>query len=601
MKILSYIYLKLKTFFMKKLLMMVLTIVPLITFSQTTTWNGISWSGGNPNSTLNVVINGNYTVGVSTPAANLNCRTITINVGAIFTVKSGYYMDVWNGNFINNGNVVFQPNTDVVLRTGIVINNSGASNFIFEDSSAMIQLSNLQQTTPVTIKRNTKPVKNFEYTYWSSPIASTFTNTFPPQQNNNAVYTYQFPTPLPLNGWILQQTPSTMTLGKGYAIRGQWCSPYPSCFATAPQTQHTMNFVGVPNNGNISYTSNSTNSIHLLGNPYPSSLDAVTFMLDNSGGGTRVRTLYFWTHNTVISSTIPGNWLYNYTQDDYAIINRSGATFIASPAPSPISDSTPNNNTTPTGDIASGQGFFVKMRDPGSKTFTFTNTQRGYLPTSANNQFYRTPIKKQADRVWIYMSDGEYLHRNTLIAYVDGATNEYDDEYEADVFTSSQAVIYSVLEQNKLIIQGRENVFDKNEKVQIGYKTFKAGTYKIGVYKKEGAFNNLDVILHDKVLNTYHNIRETPYNYTTEAGDFTNRFEITYESRIDGVIAYIKEGKLIVEAGNEIKKIQVFDVTGRLLIDKEGTSNRGEYEVVTNQVLIVKIYTSEGVFSKKLL
>lgn len=591
---------------MRKILFLICVLVSNLLNAQTTTWNGTTWSNGNPNSTLDVVINGNYTVGVDTPSTELNCNTLTINSGVNFIVSTNFYIDIWGGDFINNGNVTFQSTTDVIMRNGVIVNNSGPSNFIFQDGSALIQTTNTLQTTPVTFQRTTKPVKVFEYTYWGTPVTSTTLNTLPPSTTSNTSFSYNFPTPLPLNGWVQENLSNNMVVGKGYAVRGPWCSPYPSCFISSPQNQYTMNFVGIPNNGNISFTSTSSNRIHLVSNPYPSTINAVDFMLDNTGGGTRVQILYFWTHNTILSSAIPGNWVFNYTQDDYAVITRSGGTFIASSAPSPINDSTVNNNSIPSGNVASGQGFFVRMRDNGSKTFNFRNSQRGFLPFSPNTQFYREIQQTSpSSKLWLYLSDNEYLHRNMLVSYIDGATNEYDDGFEAEVFQNSQACIYSILNEDKLVIQGRENLISKSEKVEIGYKTFKPGEYTIGIHKKEGYFNTHSVILYDKLLGKYQNIKQSPYKFSTDSGEFNNRFEITYIEDVKLVSEtkiYTENDDLVIEnpIGN-IDEVKVYDVLGRLLYQNSNIGNNITYIIgLPNKIpLIVNVTINKNTKSLK--
>ena len=91
-----------------------------------------------------------------------------------------------------------------------------------------------------------------------------------------------------------------------------------------------------------------------LGNPYPSAIDADTFLSSNSSviGG----TLYFWTHNTDASSSG------TFSQNDYVSWNGTGG----------ISGCT--GCVAPDGNIASGQGFFAQ--GIASSTATFTNTMR---------------------------------------------------------------------------------------------------------------------------------------------------------------------------------------------------------------------------------
>jgi hypothetical protein len=59
-------------------------------------------------------------------------------------------------------------------------------------------------------------------------------------------------------------------------------------------------------------------TMNLIRNPYPSAIDIDLFLTDPANAGIVNGTVYLWTHNTAISSSIPGNSTYNYTSDDYA-------------------------------------------------------------------------------------------------------------------------------------------------------------------------------------------------------------------------------------------------------------------------------------------
>ena len=113
-----------------------------------------------------------------------------------------------------------------------------------------------------------------------------------------------------------------MELGEGYIIRA------PQTFSiTTAAVDSTPMFIGKPNNGVIPLTL-SGDKLYLLGNPYPSAINADTFLDANSA--VLEGTLYFWTHNTAIqlasniTNGTAGSGTYAYTSDDYAIIkNRS--------------------------------------------------------------------------------------------------------------------------------------------------------------------------------------------------------------------------------------------------------------------------------------
>jgi len=67
--------------------------------SNTTTWNGTSWSSGDPNdNTQNAIFNGNYTA-----TYPLNCLKLTINSG--YTVTNNSTITATGTTFINNGTI----------------------------------------------------------------------------------------------------------------------------------------------------------------------------------------------------------------------------------------------------------------------------------------------------------------------------------------------------------------------------------------------------------------------------------------------------------------------------------------------------------------
>ncbi len=156
-------------------------------------------------------------------------------------------------------------------------------------------------------------------------------------------------------------TPSTTTMqaGRGYIIRA------PQTNSITSPSIFSGSFVGTPNNGVINYTvENAASNLNLIGNPYPSAIDIDAFLNDASNAAVVNGTIYLWTHNTLPSNQIPGNWTYNYTSDDYAIYNSTGAVSTGSALSSGI------NTTTPNGKIAAGQSFLIKAIPTGTVNST---------------------------------------------------------------------------------------------------------------------------------------------------------------------------------------------------------------------------------------
>lgn len=592
---------------MRKLLILLTLLFTINGFTATTTWNGISWNNGIPAFNDDAIINGNYSVGITNGTNNFLCKSLIVNNGFTFTIKTGFYVNVGNnnggGDFINNGTVIVEANSDFWIYAGSLINNSGPNNFIIENGGGMIQLNNSAVNSGnITLRRNTNPVKTFEYTYWSSPVSNQNTNLLPPSNNLNTVYTYSFPTPAPMNGWLELSNSTIMQPGKGYAVRGPWCSPYPTCFGSLPQITHTMNFIGLPNNGNFIVNSTSTNNFHLIGNPYPSSLDMRGFIQINS----QVNFISLWTHNTLLSSAISGNWTYNFTPDDYAIYNLTGGVS----ASSPINDGTPNNSATPTRYIGSGQGFFVTTNSNGTSNFSFSNSLRGYLPNANNSQFFREIIEE--NRVWLFITNNSLITRYNLIGYVTGADNGFNEQYDADIMNGRVASFYSILSDKKLAIQGRALPFDNNDIIPLGYNLPESGTYQIGINSLDGLFldNSLPIYLEDLELGVIHNLRNGNYSFSVTAGVNETRFRLRFNNSTLGnedfltahTVIYSNYGINIKNDLENIKKVSIFDTLGRLVYEKDYNDHFVNFQLNTKGVYIIKIKFEDGnIVEKKVI
>jgi hypothetical protein len=597
---------------MKKILTILMLVLSVSTFGQTSTWNGTTWNPQPPNNNRNAIIDGNYN-----ELADFTCKSLTVNTGKSFTIRTGHWVNVGEygdntaGDFINNGTVIVQSSADFWIYAGKLINNSSAANFVIENGGGMIQYNSIMVNIgSITFKRNTKPVKLSDFTYWSSPVNNQSYNILPPAAIvSPEIFTYSNSS---INyGWgnNLNPTNGTMIIGKGYIAAKRYAND------TSPQVIHTMNFIGVPNNGNISvpltsFIGNRPNvgyldgSMYLTGNPYASALDMNTFLTTNGASA-----VYLWTHNTILSSSIPGSEIYNYTPDDYAIYN--GTAGVA--ASSPIVDGTPNNTSVPTRYIGSGQGFFVKAPTLGSKTFNFNNSMRAYIPIATNTQFYKQeqdqPVEK--NRIWLFLTNNFNITRYNAVGYVTGATNGFDHYYDASIGDGRVAAIYSILNDNDLAIQGRTLPFDVNDQIPLGYKLPEGGSFQIGLNDVDGLFTDVSqpIYIQDNLLGITHNLRNSNYSFSVDAaGTVENRFVLKFVNTVlsnpdfvlNNTVLYNKDNSVIIKTNENINDVSVYDMLGREIYKIQ---NVGANSLVINNlpqsVLIFKINVNGVTVTKK--
>lgn len=518
----------------------------------TTTWNGSAWLPSAPTSNDKIIFNGNYTS--SSNIAGCSCQ-------------------------VSSGNVVISSGNTMTLTNELVV--SGGT-LTFENKASLVQTnSNITNSGNIRYQRETTPLKQYDYTYWSSPVTNA---TLSQLATNAALYSFD-PS---INNWVGQGGATVMNPGVGYIGRS------PNNLTYSPTQVVETTFVGVPNNGNITASIlKSVSTSNLIGNPYPSAIDADLFITDAANSNNINGTIYLWTHNTALTNN-------SFTQNDYAKYNLIGGVKTSSSALS--------GGVAPTGKIAAGQGFFVEANSSlanGTYSVTFKNSMR---VASNNNQFYKSnqsnTVAIEKHRFWISLSTPQGAYNEFLIGYVQGATNSFDPLFDGRTLAAGNTVsIYSLLGNDNLAIQGRTLPFDASDIIPIGYTTSLTGQLTINLENFDGLFDNQNVYLFDNTTGIYHDLKSNAFTFTTTSGTFNNRFElrfnlpalnnnVTSNSENKITIFNIDNQLVISSKNNAISKVEIYDVLGKLLFTKnELTSNEFETTInnISSQLLIVKV------------
>ena len=524
----------------------------------TTTWNGTTWSNGTPLKNVVAIFNGNYS-----STADLEACSVIVN--------SGF-------------NVVFNPGHTLIVGNEVTVNGTGV--LTITSDAALRQINPLSVNTGnIVVRRNSTPMVRLDYTAWSSPVSGQNIKAFSPNTLDNRFYEYLYTgTTTPTAYQSVANVASTnFARAKGYMIRSanDW-----------PTTAAVFNgqFTGVPFNGNASISLGI--GYNLLGNPYASPISADRFLKDNE---TRVGALYFWTHSVAASGGV-------YPVNNYASYTKLGGTAAAAGGP------------VPNGTIQTGQGFYVRAYDFG--TALFSNFQR--VNASVSTQFYRTsesitPVAEK-HRIWLNLNDANVSYNQTLVGYTDGATSGFDNAIDGRILDDSKPMLYSVLNADKLVIQGKGLPFTDEDIVLLGLKVLVPGNYTISLENVDGLFANQDVFVKDMDTNVIHNIKQGPYSFTSQEGTFENRFELVYKNTTLGGEDFVDENVLTVYTSNNgivlnssalISEVVIFDVLGRKL-HQQTVTNREEVVVSkivkSNQALLVKTILSNGqVITKKVI
>jgi len=498
----------------------------------------------------------------------------------------------------NGGYLEIEENTSIEVLGFVNIAPNGT--LLLRDSASLIQVTEgaantNNNTGAIHMQRSVTGLSTYDYVYWSSPVENFNVAQISPNTNANAIWKW-LPTQAAGGGignhgdWRNATTNEAMIVGQGYIVRdlgGATVIP-PALPA------NTTEFIGRPNNGILTFsisrgthttaagnytgesgilnaTTPQDDNWNLVGNPYPSAISYGDFINANS---TIDGTIHLWKHQSVptaIPSPFYQDFGFNYS-DDYIDNNYSGS-------------NPPGFN----GNIAAGQSFFVQMLETTPSTtedLIFNNGMRS--PSNDNSQFYRqassasqqnyTPVERH--RIWLDLLTSDNIATSTLVGYIEGATNQKDRLYDGYDFEGASVSFYSLIADEKMAIQGRALPFLDSDIVPMGMILQQSGMFTIAINSIDGLFatTNQAIYIEDTYSNTIHNLRTMPYTFTSESGTFNDRFILRYRDSTLGIDEfkalnlnitapngdYIK----ITSDNNPIKSIQVYDLLGRVLLDK---------------------------------
>ncbi|GAA4233463.1 hypothetical protein GCM10022291_10480 [Postechiella marina] len=565
-----------------------------------TTWSSGAWSSGPPTLNTIVTIDDNFNTSSGGLQTNFSACTLIVNAGATLTVGNGNFVEVQNSVTVN-GNLFVETQ----------------GNFVQNDDSGTFTVG---ASGTARVNKQTASKSNwYYYTYWSSPvvgetIGSVFANVDADRRFSfnaaNFVDTDNDDIDDNADAWTIENAGALMVPGVGYA-------------ATESQFfmggSGTAAFEGAFNTGNVDVTidlnvANAGLNWNFIGNPYPSALDFIAFQAANASILDGVA--YFWAQASPPEAVNDGNEVLNFNLNDYAVftVGTGGTAGGSGPAPS--------------GFVGSGQGFFIPALNSG--VATFTNAMR-MADVTSNSQFFKSGNTKKSvedksleNKLWVNLTSDNGVFNQILVGYVNGATNSNDGmSYDAPKLITQDfaAALYSKMEgdDTHYTIQGKDlNSINLNEVIKVGFASNieVATLFKLSIDHLQGDFlTSNSVYLKDNLLNKTHNLSEGDYTFTSEVGEFNERFEIVFntdntlstnQEEINTnkfTIVDVDDNKVQFNTNSnlDIKSISVFDLLGRQLYNLKGENTSETYTLsnLKNTVYIAKIELSNGVVITK--
>lgn len=474
----------------------------------------------------NLIINN--AVGVTLNSTETKVNNLTINSGKIFKIEADKNLIV-TGNIVNSGG-----NEGLILKS----TNSGTAALIHNTDNV-----------PATVQRYISGAAE-DFHFLSAPVSdqsiSGVWNPTGTYGNGTGYDLYIFHEPTPcwtyqLNSsvaptWTSIHTSSNFIKGRGYLYATQATNP-------------TKEFVGLLNNGNVSYpiTNDSPDPIvkgfNLIGNPYPSSID----WKSNTG----------WNRDDLILSAGGYDmWIFNPASNNYGVYNSLG-------------DAGTNGVTQ---FIPPTQGYFVRAASNGN--ITTSNAVRVNNGASNWLKTGRTKKKKiEINRLKIRIGSNDGNGFDEVLIEFGYPQNEAG---ALKLFSRNEAAPSAYLNDlNKdLSIRYLTNT-NENSKVPLHFKAGKDGDFSLSIDTESLPFNIL--LLEDKKTKIISDLKvNSKYEFKGSISDAADRFVLHFTdislnpSTLPALIYYDgNEINVDLTSIDEKTNIKVFDMLGRLLINKK--------------------------------
>ena len=501
---------------------------------------------------------------------NAQVREIEVESGGVLTINSGIYLSL-AGDIVNNGTINIEQESSLIQTGSGTDNNSGSgtynvkrtgnnSPYIFNIWSSPIQSASL---TSVFSSANPCDIFVFDKDLqaWKYDFAAGFSTTC----NGNSV-TFSASD-------VISGGDGIMDVTGGYFVPGD-----PSALKTYNGTINNgllYKAISTTTLGNPGGTDWADDDWNLLGNPYPSAMDATAFWNENAVDNSRITdAIYFWDE----ADTTGG---YNQNSD-YASWNLSGGV------------NSGNSAKEPSGNIASGQGFWVVANT--STDVVFNNSMRTYN----NSQFFKTQQQINQHNAWVSFTSPSQYQNNILVGYNQNTTDAEDLGYDAHKLVGNAHVRFaSYIGTDEYVIQSVAPLSIGDSKIiPLVVFTDEYGTHQFEEYKRENLPANFKIFIRDKFLGLDHNLADGPYNVDLNPNvEYKSRFELVFKyqmqqsgggsgSKGGGTVTSVQDNIdpdfKVVQDQNFITishpngingDVTIIDLTGKVLFQRQNVQN----------------------------
>ncbi|WP_369994126.1 T9SS type A sorting domain-containing protein [Winogradskyella sp.] len=214
------------------------------------------------------------------------------------------------------------------------------------------------------------------------------------------------------------------------------------------------------------------------------------------------------------------------------------------------------------------------------------------------------------------------MHRQLLLTEDENATSGIDWGYDGAYYATPYDDMYWLIDGQLFTIQGID-VVDESSNFAIGFHTNEDGMNTIGIDALENFSEDFDLYLYDNELQVHHNLRDSEYEFYSDAGVFLNRFELVFadpqessdalsldENELDNFNIYYNSTSNTLVLNNpssvKLKGLSIYNIASQLVhhhtLDEFSTRQTIRFNnKPANGTYIVMIETERGVVSQKVL
>lgn len=561
---------------------------------------------------------------------------------------------VSNGSYIYVDGTGFSSGTDVApLFVTNDVNLENNSHIYLRNDAQLLQGNNVGNsgTGELSVYQN-GTVNQWAYNYWCAPVGGILTDNFV----NNAFRVNQIDDPLlgtpdiidssdsafttAYNGtadpllistrwlwmfvssnqysqWIPAATPGNanidITPGLGFTMKGS---------GTGTTGNTTYDFRGKPNNGTIG-SPVAADQFTLVGNPYPSAMDAAAFIHDADNINAIEATLFYWEQDGSVASHVLQDYVGGYSE---FTINPAGTVITTAPAVFntydeqdnvlPLPPPGANGSKLARRYIPIGQGFMIEGKTGSTGTVQAKNAHRVYEKEGADSYFFRTsnpglsyqenglsevPDDYKRFRINIdFTVDENQYTRQVILNFHDSATPGHDRGLEPKRSQSYNSDVYFILDNKQY--SGQAYAFDQALIIPLVVDIEEQQPLRFRIFDIQNFDESQGIYIHDIYNDVYVNLRDQDYELNIEPGNYTDRFKIVFTPgqalSIDDLEVSdltirqdndIHELSVINPNGLDVKTIEVFDMAGKRMLNQF-------YDSISNHYQLSTVDLSDGVY-----